>query len=207
MAYLERAYFGLQCFWGESAWAKLKGVVVTRVGYAGGKQPNPTYKNIKDHTEITEITFDPKVIEYSKLTNFFWKHHNPAERRKKQYQSAILYVNDAQKKVAEETLKTAKDKYGDIETYVEPLDKFYQAEDYHQKYWFRQKKNLFDELSLLDTQVAEGELATKLNAYCAGFQDFHDLERLQKEYGLKQSFVDHVKEYALSGGDPRNCHA
>lgn len=83
MAYLERAYFGLQCFWGESAWAKLKGVVVTRVGYAGGKQPNPTYKNIKDHTEITEITFDPKVIEYSKLTNFFWKHHNPAERRKK----------------------------------------------------------------------------------------------------------------------------
>lgn len=83
MAYLERAYFGLQCFWGESAWAKLKGVVVTRVGYAGGKQPNPTYRNIKDHTEITEITFNPKVIEYSSLVDFFWKHHNPAERRKK----------------------------------------------------------------------------------------------------------------------------
>lgn len=104
-------------------------------------------------------------------------------------------------------MKVAKDKHGDIETYIEPLDKFYQAEDYHQKYWFRQKKILFDELSLLDTQVAEGELATKLNAYCAGFQDFHDLERLAKEYGLKDSFVNKVKDYALSGGDPRNCHA
>ncbi|CAO4364913.1 unnamed protein product [Caenorhabditis nigoni] len=207
MAYLERAYFGLQCFWGESAWAKLKGVVVTRVGYAGGKQPNPTYKNIKDHTEITEITYDPKVIDYSKLLAFFWKHHNPAERRKKQYQSAILYVNDQQKKFATETLQQNKEAHGDIETYVEPLDKFYQAEDYHQKYWFRQKKTLFDELGLLDTQVAEGELATKLNAYCAGFLKFEDLDRLQKEYGLSQSFVDKVKEYALSGGDPRNCHA
>lgn len=116
-------------------------------------------------------------------------------------------MNDNQKKIAQDTLAAAKNKHGDIETYVEPLDKFYQAEDYHQKYWFRQKKNLFDELNLLDTQVAEGELATKINAYCAGFQDFHDLERLQKEYDLKRSFVEKVKEYALSGGDPRNCHA
>ncbi|CAI5441127.1 unnamed protein product [Caenorhabditis angaria] len=206
MAYLERAYFGLQCFWGESAWAKLKGVRVTRVGYAGGVKPNPTYKNIKDHTEITEITFDPKIVGYQKLLDFFWSHHNPAERRKKQYQSAILYLNDVQKEQSLKSYEVAKEKFGDIETYVEPLDKFYQAEDYHQKYWLRNKKEIFDDLKLLDTQIAEGELATKLNAYAAGYQDFSELTKLAQEYELSTETVDKIKAYALSGGDPRNCH-
>ncbi|RCN26785.1 peptide-methionine (S)-S-oxide reductase, partial [Ancylostoma caninum] len=61
---LSRAYLGMQCFWGESAFAKLKGVKKTRVGYAGGTTVNPTYRNIGDHTEVTEVQFDPSLISY-----------------------------------------------------------------------------------------------------------------------------------------------
>ena len=127
---LEKAYFGMQCFWGESVFAKvrlfhfscqsytdsrfqLKGVHNTRVGYAGGKTKNPTYKGIADHTgewgrrwrvgkmsslEVTEVKFDPSVLSYRELVDFFWSHHDPVGPRKKQYQSAILYVNEEQKK-------------------------------------------------------------------------------------------------------------
>ncbi|CAB3404856.1 unnamed protein product [Caenorhabditis bovis] len=203
---LKAAYFGLQCFWGESAWAKLKGVDITRVGYAGGQQPNPTYKAILDHTEITEVQYNDQIISYEKLLDFFWKHHDPTEKRKKQYRSAILYVDDQQKELALKSFEEAKKKFGEIETYVEPLDKFYQAEDYHQKYWFRNRKDLFDELKLDNEAVATGKLATKLNAYAAGYQRFEELDELQKQYKLSDDYVKRVKDFALSGGDPRACH-
>ncbi|VDM59433.1 unnamed protein product [Angiostrongylus costaricensis] len=149
---LARAYLGMQCFWGESAFAKVKGIKKTRVGYAGGTTANPTYGNIGDHTEITES------------------------------------------------------KYGDIETYVVKLDKFYQAEDYHQKYWLRNQRDIFDELKLNDSQVANSILATKINAYCAGYTDFSELEELKKDHGLSDSLVDRIKRFASAGGDPRACH-
>ncbi|EYC13957.1 hypothetical protein Y032_0042g625 [Ancylostoma ceylanicum] len=203
---LSRAYLGMQCFWGESAFAKLKGVKKTRVGYAGGTTVNPTYRNIGDHTEVTEVQFDPSLISYRQVLDFFWSHHNPAERRKKQYQSAILYETDDEKKVAEETYAQAKAKFGNIETYVVKLDKFYQAEDYHQKYWLRNKKDIFDELKLNDSQVADSVLAAKMNAFCAGYTDFSELEELKREHGLSESLVEKVKRFASSGGDPRACH-
>ncbi|WKX96822.1 hypothetical protein Q1695_012902 [Nippostrongylus brasiliensis] len=203
---LARAYLGMQCFWGESAYAKLKGVKKTRVGYAGGTTPNPTYKSIGDHTEVTEVQFDPALMSYAQLLDFFWSHHNPAEQRKKQYQSAILYETEDEKKIAEQSYAKAKAKYGDIETYVVKLDKFYQAEDYHQKYWLRNKKDIFNELKLNDDQVANSVLAAKMNAYCAGYTDFSELEELKKEHGLSDSLVERVKSFASSGGDPRACH-
>ncbi|CAD6192172.1 unnamed protein product [Caenorhabditis auriculariae] len=214
---LHRGYFGLQCFWGESAWAKgsivkinfnfqLKGVRITRVGYAGGTTNEPTYKKIGDHTEITEVQYDPKLISYRQLLEFFWSHHNPLERRTKQYQSAIIYENMDQKAEAMKSLDEAKKKFGNVETYIVPLDIFYQAEDYHQKYWLRNKKEILDQLSVTDGDIAQGVLCTKLNAYAAGYTDFEELELLAKDYELSPSLVQTIKEYALSGGDPRNCH-
>ncbi|CAJ0606768.1 unnamed protein product [Cylicocyclus nassatus] len=202
---LSRAYLGMQCFWGESAFAKLKGVKKTRVGYAGGTTPDPTYRKIGDHTEVTEVQFDPSLISYRQVLDFFWSHHNPAEHRKKQYQSAILYEDDEQKKDAMQTYDDAKKKYGNIETYVVKLDKFYQAEDYHQKYWLRCSR-IFDELNLSDAQVVDTTLAAKMNAYCAGYTDFSELEELKKQHGLSESLVERVKKLASSGGDPRACH-
>ncbi|KAK6043549.1 peptide-methionine (S)-S-oxide reductase [Cooperia oncophora] len=207
---LARAYLGMQCFWGESAFAKLKGVKKTRVGYAGGTTANPSYWNIGDHTEVIEVTFDPSLISYRQLLDFFWAHHNPAKRRKKQYRSAILYETEEEKMVAELTYAQAKEKHGDIETYVAKLEKFHQAEDYHQKFWLRNNRDIFDELRMNDAQVANSELATKLvfqlNAYCAGYTEFSELEELRKQNGLSDALVERVKQYALSGGDPSACH-
>ncbi|PAV71987.1 hypothetical protein WR25_23909 [Diploscapter pachys] len=206
---LENAYFGMQCFWGESVFAKLKGVHNTRVGYAGGKTKNPTYKGIADHTEVTEVKFDPSVLSYRELVDFFWSHHDPVGPRKKQYQSAILYANDEQKKarrIAEETKQREEKKHEDIETYIEPIDVFYQAEDYHQKYWLRCKRDIFESLHLTDEQVADSLLATKLNAYAAGYTDFSELEQLKKEHNLSDELVKKIHDFALAGGDPRNCH-
>ncbi|KAJ1353813.1 hypothetical protein KIN20_010568 [Parelaphostrongylus tenuis] len=154
----------MQCFWGESAFAKLKGVRKTRVGYAGGTTINPNYGNIGDHTEVTEVQFDPNMMSYEKS------------------------------------------KYGDIETYVVKLDKFYPAENYHQKYWLRNQKDIFNELKLNDSEVANSVLAAKMNAYCAGYSDFSELEELKKEHGLSDDLVNRIKTFAASGGDPRACH-
>lgn len=185
---------------------QLKGVKKTRVGYAGGKTANPTYENVGDHTEVTEVQFDPIMISYEQVLEFFWLHHDPSQRRKKQYQSAILYETDDEKKIAENSYKLAKSKYGNIETYVVKLDKFYPAENYHQKYWLRNQKDILNELKLNDSEIANSILATKINAYCAGFTDFSDLEELKKEHGLSDSLVNRIKTFAASGGDPRACH-
>ncbi|KAK6030491.1 peptide-methionine (S)-S-oxide reductase [Ostertagia ostertagi] len=143
---------------------------------------------------------------YRQVLDFFWSHHNPAKRRKKQYRSAILYETEDEKKIADLTYDQAKAKYGEIETYVARLEKFYQAEAYYQKYWLRNNSDIFDELMLNDNQIINSTLAAKMNAYCAGYTDFSELEELKKEHGLSDSLVERVKQYASTGGDPSACH-
>ncbi|VDK56988.1 unnamed protein product [Cylicostephanus goldi] len=125
--------------------------------------------------------------------------------------SARSHITDFKKSYI---MKCLQKKYGNIETYVEKLDKFYQAEDYHQKYWLRCSR-IFDELNLSDAQVVDTTLAAKvsanysrkqMNAYCAGYTDFSELEELKKQHGLSESLVERVKKMASSGGDPRACH-
>ncbi|KAK6043548.1 putative peptide-methionine (S)-S-oxide reductase [Cooperia oncophora] len=198
---LARAYLGMQCFWGESAFAKLKRREKDACGLCWRHDRQPNISKLSGPAQ-----FDPSQISYRQVLDFFWSHHNPAELRKKQYQSAILYETEDEKKIAEHTYAQARTKYGNIETYVVKLDKFYQAEDYHQKYWLRNRHDIFDELKLSDDQVANSVLAAKMNAYCAGYTDFSELEELKKEHGLSDSLVERVKHFALAGGDPRNCH-
>ncbi|KHN82475.1 Peptide methionine sulfoxide reductase [Toxocara canis] len=204
-----RAYVGMQCFWGvESSFAKIDGVMRTRVGYAGGTTQSPTYKNIGDHTEITEVQFDEKVVSYERLLDWFWEHHNPTERHKKQYQSAILYIDDEQKRIAEQSLKHIQEKYGNqkVETYVKKLDQFYQAEDYHQKYWLRCQSAVLSKLNLNDQQVVESTLAAKVNAFLAGYDNFDVLKNLAAQHHLSDDVTKLIEEIARSGGDPRACH-
>ncbi|VDM42058.1 unnamed protein product [Toxocara canis] len=198
-----RAYVGMQCFWGvESSFAKIDGVMRTRVGYAG---------------EITEVQFDEKVVSYERLLDWFWEHHNPTERHKKQYQSAILYIDDEQKRIAEQGLKHIQEKYGNqkVETYVKKLDQFYQAEDYHQKYWLRcqsavlskrQEREYRFQLNLNDQQVVESTLAAKVNAFLAGYDNFDVLKNLAAQHHLSDDVTKLIEEIARSGGDPRACH-
>jgi peptide-methionine (S)-S-oxide reductase len=147
---LERAQFGLGCFWGaERMFWKLPGVYSTAVGYAGGDTPNPTYEEVcsgfTNHTEAVLVVFDSKRVSYDELLKTFWEGHDPTQGmrqgndRGSQYRSAIYTCSDAQMKPALASrdlfqAALAAKGFGKITTEIKPAGEFYYAEDYHQQY-------------------------------------------------------------------------
>jgi peptide-methionine (S)-S-oxide reductase len=119
-------------------------VVRTRVGYAGGTLEDPTYTNLGDHTETLQIDFDPEVITYEELLKIFWDSHDPtAPVYSPQYQSMILTHNDEQLSLALQSRDQQQaEREQAILTVIKPLEKFYLAEDYHQKYYLRSRSDL-----------------------------------------------------------------
>ena len=142
----ERAIFAAGCFWGvEAAFRELKGVASIAVGYTGGKTKSPTYEQVctgkTGHAEAVEVVFDPSKISYSGLLRVFWKIHNPTTLNRQgpdvgsQYRSVIFYHNDTQKKAAEKSKKEKqKELVKKIVTEILKAERFYEAEEYHQKY-------------------------------------------------------------------------
>lgn len=118
--------------------ASLRGVIATRVGYTGGTTLHPTYKTVcagDGHTEAIQITYNPDVIDYPHLLEIFWKEHNSTRRAKPQYKSAIWYHNDYQREYAEVFKQEVTRQLGvECQTDIEPIDKWWDAEEYHQKY-------------------------------------------------------------------------
>ncbi len=143
----EFAVVGGGCFWcTEAQYEMLKGVKAVVSGYANGTKANPTYKEVCNgdtgHNEVIQIEFDPAVITYKEIVDFFWIAHDPTTLNRQgndvgdQYRSGIYYTSDEQKKTAEESMKAAqKDWPHPIVTEIVPLKKFYPAEDYHQDYF------------------------------------------------------------------------
>jgi peptide-methionine (S)-S-oxide reductase len=153
---LEKAMFGLGCFWGaeKSFWTLGKGsedsgVYVTAVGYAGGLTPNPTYEEVcsgrTGHNEVVLVVYDPKKISYEALLKTFWEGHDPTQGMRQgadvgtQYRSGIYTFNAAQRKAAEASKamyeqELAKKRYDAITTEIVDAPAFYFAEDYHQQY-------------------------------------------------------------------------
>ncbi|MFT5488134.1 MAG: peptide-methionine (S)-S-oxide reductase [Paracoccaceae bacterium] len=140
----ERAVLAGGCFWGmEDLIRKLPGVVSTRVGYTGGDVPNATYQNHGMHAEGIEIVFDPAQTSYRAMLEFFFQIHDPTTPNRQgndrgpSYRSAIYYVDDVQKQVAEDTIAdvNASDLWpGAVVTDVEPVSDFWEAEPEHQNY-------------------------------------------------------------------------
>lgn len=126
------------------------GVIATLVGYTGGQEQNPTYKQVSagetSHRESIEVTYDPSKISYAQLLDIFWHNINPIQTDGQfhdigdQYTSAIFYSSDDQKKIAEDS-KAALAKSGKfqkpIATLILPAGKFWPAEEYHQKYYIK----------------------------------------------------------------------
>ncbi|MFL6730945.1 MAG: peptide-methionine (S)-S-oxide reductase MsrA [Sphingomicrobium sp.] len=122
---------------------KLPGVLMTRVGYSGGNVANATYRNHGNHAEAIEIVFDPGKISYRRLLEYFFQIHNPTTLNRQgndvgaSYRSAIFYVNDEQKKVAEDTIADVDASGvwpGKVVTEVTPVGDFWEAEPEHQDY-------------------------------------------------------------------------
>jgi methionine-S-sulfoxide reductase len=134
---MTKAKFGMGCFWGpDDLYSKTKGVKKATVGYAGGKQENPTYERLGDHTETVEVDYDPKKVSYDELLEKFWENHDPTYDTKRQYRSVIFYENEDQKKKAQKSLKKMEKKLGrKILTSIEPAKNFFKAEEYHQDYF------------------------------------------------------------------------
>ena len=140
---IKQATFALGWFWHpEVSYGKLSGVIDTRVGYTGGTTPDPTYHSMGDHTESIQIDFDPNVISYQALLDHFWASHDPVYKSSCQYKSAIFYHDDEQKRLAEESFaEEEKKRKKKIFTCLQPLETFYLAEDYHQKYLTKARSN------------------------------------------------------------------
>ena len=143
------AVFAGGCFWcTESDFEKLDGVVEAISGYTGGKEINPTYKQVSagstGHVEAIKVVYDPEKITYTELLDVFWRHVNPTDDggqfvdRGAQYGSAIFYASDEERREAEISKKNlaASGRFDQpIVTPILPLDTFYPAEDYHQDYY------------------------------------------------------------------------
>jgi peptide methionine sulfoxide reductase msrA/msrB len=126
-------------------WGHYQGVISTRVGYMGGHKKDPTYKEVcsstTGHAETMEFVFDPSKTSFEKLARLFFEIHDPTQLNRQgpdfgeQYRSAIFYVNNEQKKIAEKLIKLLKDKGYKVATELSKADKFWEAEDYHQDYY------------------------------------------------------------------------
>ena len=147
------AVFGGGCFWcTETLFARLKGVVSATPGYAGGTVANPTYEQVSSgttgHAEAARIEFDPAVISYEDLLTIFFFTHDPTTLNRQgndvgtQYRSVIFYTNEGQRSEADHFIETLEENRAydkPIVTHVQPLDTFYEAEDYHKNYYEHHK--------------------------------------------------------------------
>jgi peptide-methionine (S)-S-oxide reductase len=145
----ETAILGGGCFWClEAVYNELRGVERVISGYAGGSVPNPTYEQVSSgrtgHAEVVQVTFDPEVISYRELLEVFFTIHDPTTLNRQgadvgtQYRSVILYQSPEQEQTAREVIAETNASSvwpSPIVTQVEPLDRFYPAEAYHQNYF------------------------------------------------------------------------
>ena len=148
-ATLETAIIGGGCFWcTEAVFEKVDGVKEAISGYAGGKIPNPTYKQIctglTGHAEVIKIIYDPQIISFEKILNIFGDAHDPTTLNRQgadvgtQYRSTIMYLNSSQKEIATKWKSSLSAKYVDpVVTEIVPAPTFYKAEEYHQDYYDR----------------------------------------------------------------------
>tara|TARA_Y100000816_G_C25972835_1_gene507690 strand:+ start:62 stop:511 length:450 start_codon:yes stop_codon:yes gene_type:complete len=144
---MEIAVLGLGCFWGpEKKFSKIEGIVETEVGYCGGKMPNTTYKDVctgkTNHAEVVKLTFDPEKISFEQIIELFFEFHDPTTLNRQgvdigtQYRSEIFYNNDKQKNISLSMIDKLNKKFeSKITTKVSEIKNYTKAEEYHQKYF------------------------------------------------------------------------
>ena len=173
----ELATFGGGCFWCiEAALKELDGVASVTSGYAGGHTENPTYREVcsetTGHAEVVQVSYDPDAVSYEDLLEVFFTVHDPTTKDRQgpdvgsQYRSIVLSHDDDQRRLAEAYVEALDEEYEDsVVTEIEPLETFYEAEEYHQDYF---EKNPND-------------------AYCT----FHAKPKVEK---VRERFAEKVKQ-------------
>ena len=143
---MEIAVLGLGCFWGpEIRFSKIDGIIRTEVGYCGGNTTQTSYREVctgnTNHAEVVKLEFDPNIISYNKVLEFFFEFHDPTTLNSQgpdfgtQYRSEIFYLNEKQKNIAEEIIEKENKKLsGKVVTKLSLLKNYCPAEEYHQRY-------------------------------------------------------------------------
>ena len=143
---MEIAVLGLGCFWGpEIKFSKIDGIIRTEVGYCGGNTTQTSYREVctgnTNHAEVVKLEFDPKIISYNKVLEFFFEFHDPTTLNSQgpdfgtQYRSEIFYLNEKQKNIAEEIIEKENKKLsGKVVTKLSLLKNYCPAAEYHQRY-------------------------------------------------------------------------
>ncbi len=147
----ERGTFGAGCFWGvEAEFRKVEGVVEAAVGYSGGHTKDPSYGDVcsgaTGHAEVVEVEYDPSKVSYEELLEVFWENHDPTTPNRQgpdvgtQYRSAIFYHDPEQEAAARASKEEAQTRFKDpIVTEITSASEFYRAEEYHQRYFEKNK--------------------------------------------------------------------
>ena len=143
---MEIAVLGLGCFWGpEIKFSKIDGIIRTEVGYCGGNTKQTSYREVctgnTNHAEVVKLEFDPKIISYNKVLEFFFEFHDPTTFNRQgpdigtQYRSEIFYNTEEQKKISISMIDKYNKKFSSkIVTQVSVIKNYTKAEEYHQKY-------------------------------------------------------------------------
>lgn len=176
-------------------------MVRTRVGYAGGSTPNPTYHRIGDHTETIQIEFDPSKIGYARLLEIFWSEHSPClASGSRQYASLIFIHNDEQRKTVEASKAAYEKEHGRrVKTEILPYTSFTLAEDYHQKYQLRNSGSLMREFAAIypkDADFVKSTAAARVNGYLGGNGSREQLEREIDSLGLSVEGRERLRDAA-----------
>jgi peptide methionine sulfoxide reductase msrA/msrB len=204
----ETATFGLGCFWGpDGSFGALEGVVRTRVGYAGGEMKDPRYTKIGDHTETVQIDYDPDQISYRELVEIFFNSHNAfAEAYSRQYASLILYHNEDQRQTALEVKESLEaEKNRKVKTMIKELDRFYLAENYHQKFRLQQKTEFRDhyfEMMKIE-EFINSPTISKINGYVSGKGERDNIIQNIGDFALTSELQEELLR--LNGIDPEEC--
>lgn len=160
---LEKATFGMGCFWcSEAIFQRLEGVTTVRSGFEGGTIANPSYEDVctgtTGHAEVIEVTYDPAKITYDELLEVFWKSHDPTTLNRQgadvgtQYRSVVFYHTAAQKTAAEHykaELNKTNALGKPVVTEITKADPFYVAEGYHQNYFVKNANQPYCRLVIL----------------------------------------------------------
>jgi peptide-methionine (S)-S-oxide reductase len=181
----------------------------TRVGYTGGDKRFPTYHSLGNHTEAMEIDFDPAQIAFVEVVDLFWKGHNPLGAvRSRQYMSAIWFHNESQR----DAINTAKEAIerrleAKVQTPIMPLDVFYLAEDYHQKYRLQHSPLMkrFNAMYPNFDDFNNSTAAARLNGFIAahGSRELYDAE--YESYGVSAKELTQIIWPRESTGRIANC--
>ncbi|EPY2273017.1 peptide-methionine (S)-S-oxide reductase [Clostridium sporogenes] len=191
-SHIKKAYFSMGCFWSvEALFDSLDGAIKTYVGYTGGNTLFPTYNSIGDHLETVEIYYDSSKITFENLLMVFEKNHNYTTRPSLlQYNSAILYNNENEKELCLNWKKSKEEELTkEVLTKISPIEKFYYAEFYHQKYYVQLEPVIMSNLrSKFSTgnDLISSPLCHKLNAYLAGYGSLKELNNEIKDFNLSK---------------------